>query len=245
MLLLIGTRNAAVAAVRSTTRGPHLEQRLDRRQPRRAAPRSIGRYSLAVTGPADASQSSVASAPAGRGAAVPLAVAGILGGLLHLGKGVVLLAGGPDLSFVPAMLVLFSLGLLALHERLNATGGWAVSGLVTAWAATGFGLASVACQVAGWQPENAADPVAADIAYGGATVAIFIGLLLLGIAWARDRSIDHPWRIVPLVVGIVWFPLEGLTAVLPDGWGLALAGLTWVVAASAPLLATERAVPSP
>jgi len=27
---------------------------------------------------------------------------------------------------------------------------------------------------------------------------------------------------------MVWFPLEALAAVLPDGWGLLLAGVTWI-----------------
>jgi hypothetical protein len=80
----------------------------------------------------------------------------------------------------------------------------------------------------------------AGIAYGGGTLAIFVGLLLLGIAWAREQSIPLPWRLVPLGVGILWFPLEGLTVVLPDGWGLVLAGLSWVVAALTPVVASDQ-----
>lgn len=171
---------------------------------------------------------------------MPLVVAGIAGGFLHFLKGVVLLWGGPDLSLVPAMLLLFGLGLVALHRRVSSSGGWARAGFVMAWAAASLGLASVGCQLAGWQPEDPADPVIADVAYGGGTLAVFVGLLLLGIAWARDQTIPLPWRLVPLAVGIVWFPLEALTAVLPDGWGLTLAGLTWIVAASAPVLATDH-----
>ena len=109
-----------------------------------------------------------------------------------------------------------------------------------AWVAAAFGVASVGCQFASWQPEDPADPVVADIAYGGGTLALFVGLLLLGIAWAREQSAPPPWRLVPLGVGILWFPLEGLTVVLPDGWGLVLAGLSWVVAALAPALASDH-----
>ncbi len=169
---------------------------------------------------------------------VPLVVAGIAGGLLHSLKGLVLLLGGPDLSLVPAMLLLFGLGMVALHRRVSPGSGWARTGLVMAWGTAAFGVASLVCQFAGWQPEDPSDPVVADIAYDGGTLTILVGLILLGVAWARDPTIPTPWRLVPLIVGIVWFPLEALTAVLPDGWGLLLAGLTWVVAASTPVLAT-------
>lgn len=174
------------------------------------------------------------------GTTLPLMVAGVVGGFLHVLKGVVLFGGGPDLSLVPAMLLLFGLGLVSLHRRVSSTGRWARVGLVVAWAAAAFGLASVGCQLAGWQPEDPADPVVADVAYGGGTFAIFVALLLLGTAWARDHTIALPWRLVPLAAGILWMPLESLTAVLPDGWGLMLAGLAWVFAALAPILATDQ-----
>ncbi len=171
---------------------------------------------------------------------IPLVVAGVVGGFLHFLKGLVLVWGGPDLSLVPTMLLLFGLGLVALHRRASPTDGWDRAGFVLAWVAAAFGVASLACQLAGWQPEDPADPVIADLAYAGGTLAIFVGLLLLGIAWARDRTIPLPWRLVPLAVGIVWFPLEALTVVLPDGWGLMLAGLAWIVAALTPAVAKDQ-----
>ena len=170
---------------------------------------------------------------------VPLVVAGIAGGFLHSLKGLVLLLGGPDLSLVPTMLLLFGLGMVALQRRVGPDSGWARTGLVLAWAAAAFGLASLACQFAGWQPEDPSDPVVADLAYSGGTLSILVGLILLGVAWAREPSIPRPWRRVPLIVGILWFPLEALTAVLPDGWGLLLAGLTWIAAALMPVLAID------
>lgn len=171
---------------------------------------------------------------------LPLVAAGVIGGFLHFLKGGVLLAGGPDLSLVPAMLLFFGLGMVALGQTVTARDGWARAGSALAWAAAAFGIASLGCQLAGWQPEDPADPVVADIAYAGGTLAIFAGLILLGVAWARDHTIALPWRLAPLAVGIVWFPLEALTAVLPDGWGLMLAGLTWIVAALTPVLATGQ-----
>lgn len=173
-------------------------------------------------------------------ATIPLLIAGVVGGFLHFLKGLVLVWGGPDLSLVPTMLLLFGLGLVALYRRASRADGWARAGFVMAWVAAAFGVVSVACQLVGWQPEDPVDPVMADLAYGGGTFAIFVGLLLLGIAWARDDTIALPWRLMPLAVGIVWFPLEALTAVLPDGWGLMLAGLAWIAAALTPALATDE-----
>ena len=171
---------------------------------------------------------------------IPLLLAGVVGGFLHSLKGLVLLFGGPDLSLVPAMLLLFGLGMVALRRSVSRNDGWARTGLTLSWLAAAFGVASLGCQLAGWQPEDPSDPVIADVAYSGGTLSILVGLLVLGVAWARDPTIPQPWRLVPLLVGIVWFPLEALTAVLPDGWGLLLAGLSWIVAALTPVVATDQ-----
>jgi len=171
-----------------------------------------------------------------------LVVAGLVGGCLHTLKGAVLLLSGPDLSLVPAMLLFFGVGMISLHRSLTRRGGLARTGLIVAWAAAAFGLLSLGCQVRGWQPEDPADPVIADLVYGGGTLAILVGLLLLGLAWLKDDSIPHPWRLVPLLVAVVWFPLEALTAVLPDGWGLLLAGVSWIVAALSPLFANRHTI---
>ena len=178
------------------------------------------------------------------GPAVALVAAGVLGGLLHALKGAVLVSGGPDLSLVPAMLLLFSLGMLALHQVVAGRGRWARVGSAAAWAGVAFGVASLACQAVGWQPEDAADPVVADVAYAGGTLSILIGLLALGVAWAQEWSILSPWRWVPLVVAVIWFPLEGLTALTPEGWGMLLAGIAWVAAAVAPALARRSPGPA-
>ena len=154
-----------------------------------------------------------------------LALCAALGGLLHAVKGAVLLAGGPDLSLVPTMTLLFSVGLLGLFRpsggALGVAGALlAAVGAVTAVAALGYQLAGIA-------PEEPGSPLGVRLAYAGATVAILLGLLLLGIAEWRGRATPMPWRAVPLAVGVAWFPLEALTAVAPDGVGLLLAGLAW------------------
>ena len=36
-----------------------------------------------------------------------------------------------------------------------------------------------------------------------------------------------PWGAVPLAVGVLWFPLQGIGFVVADGVGLILGGLAW------------------
>lgn len=156
-----------------------------------------------------------------------LGLCAALGGLLHAIKGAVLLAAGPDLSLVPVMTLLFSAGLVGLFKRSDGRLG--IAGLLMAGLGVVAAVAAVAYQLVDIAPEDPGSPLGVRLAYAVTTAAILVGLLLLGIARWRDRRTPMPWRAVPLTVGIVWFPLEALTAVTPDGVGLLLAGMTWVL----------------
>ena len=156
-----------------------------------------------------------------------LGLCAALGGVLHAVKGAVLLAAGPDLSLVPTMTLLFSAGLFGLFKRSDGKLG--LAGSVMAAVAVVAALAAIAYQFADIAPEHPGSPLGVRLAYAGTTVAILVGLLLLGFARWRDRRTPMPWRAVPLIVGIVWFPLEALAAVAPDGTGLLLAGMAWVL----------------
>ncbi len=80
-------------------------------------------------------------------------------------------------------------------------------------------------------PEDLGAPLGVSFAYLVGTFGIQMGLLHLGVATHRAASLPSGWRTTPLIAGIVWFPLEVLTVVLPDGWGLLAAGLAWMAAA--------------
>lgn len=151
------------------------------------------------------------------------------GGLLHAIKGAVLIGGGPDLSLVPAMITLFGAGLfvfaLLLPRRGRATKP--VAAALAALAAVA-GVVSLIYQVGGTAPEEPSAPAGVKIAYAAGTFGILVTLLMLGVTTARERALPGAWRHVPLVIAVIWFPLEALTAVLPDGWGLLLAGLSWI-----------------
>ncbi len=153
------------------------------------------------------------------------------GGLLHTAKGAVLLAGGPDLPVVPAMLLLFSVGLLGLHAR--AHGPLVIPGVVLVLAAAIAAGVALIYQFAGIVPEDAGDSSGVRIAYAAATAGILFGLGMLGLAARHETAIGSLWRWLPLAMAVAWFPLEGLTAVTPDGLGLLLAGLAWTAVAVA------------
>jgi hypothetical protein len=156
-----------------------------------------------------------------------LGLCAVLGGLLHAIKGAVLLGAGSDLSLVPAMTLLFSAGLFGLFRRSDGRLGGA--GILMAAVGVVAAIAAVAYQLVAIAPEDLGSPLGVRLAYAGTTVAIVLSLLLLGVARWRDRRTPMPWRTVPLIVGVVWFPLEALAAVAPDGIGLLLAGMAWVL----------------
>jgi len=156
-----------------------------------------------------------------------LGLCAALGGLLHASKGAVLLGAGPDLSLVPTMTLLFSVGLFGLFRPSDGKTG--VTGLFMAAVGVVAAIAAVAYQLVDIAPEDPGSPLGVRLAYAGTTVAILLSLLLLGVARWRDRRTPMPWRAVPLIVGVVWFPLEALAAVPPDGTGLLLAGTAWVL----------------
>ena len=62
-----------------------------------------------------------------------------------------------------------------------------------------------------------------------AFLGILVGLLALSIAALRVRVIPAPWSAVPLAVGVLWFPLQGIGFAISDGVGLILGGLAWVL----------------
>jgi hypothetical protein len=67
-------------------------------------------------------------------------------------------------------------------------------------------------------------PILLKITYMVAFVGIIIGLLALGIAALRSEVLSPPWRAVPWVVEVFWFPLKGIGFVISDGVGLILGG---------------------
>jgi hypothetical protein len=154
----------------------------------------------------------------------------MLGGAFLVVKGIVIILSDADPSFVPPATFLFALGMVGLYARLEGRGGvLGTFGAVLAWVAV---VASVGNLIGLALPVPAPGdpdaPVLLEITYMTAFLGILVGLLLLGIAALRARVMPPRWNIVPLIVGILWFPLQGVGFVISDGVGLILGGLAWM-----------------
>jgi hypothetical protein len=158
-------------------------------------------------------------------------LAAVLGGALFIVKGFAILVSDADPSFVPPATLLFALGMVGLHARLEGRGGpLGMIGVFLAWvvvAASVVNLLGLALPIP--TPGEAGAPMLLRITYMVAFLGILIGLLVLGVAALRARVMPAPWNAVPLAVGVLWFPLQGVGFVIADGVGLVLGGLAWAL----------------
>ena len=157
-------------------------------------------------------------------------LAAMVAGVLLAAKGAAIVASDYDPSFVPPATLLFSVGMVGLHARLRGGGGLpGTVGVVLAWvalAASMVNLTGLALSIPA--PADPDAPALLGVTYVVAFIGILIGLLALGIAALRARVMAAPWSAVPLVVGVLWFPLQGIGFAISDGVGLVLGGLAWV-----------------
>ena len=157
-------------------------------------------------------------------------LAAMLSGALLVVKGAVIVVSDADPSLVPPATLLFALGMVGLHARLEGRGGLiGTMGVLLAWVAIAASAVNLIAQVLGLTPERPPLPILLQVTYMVAFLGILIGLLVLGIAALRARVMPAPWSAVPLAVGVLWFPLQGIGFVISDGVGLILGGLAWVL----------------
>ena len=158
-------------------------------------------------------------------------LAAMLSGMLFIAKGVAILVSDADPSFVPPATLLFALGMVGLHARLEGRGGpLGTIGVLLAWVvvvASAVNLIGFALPIP--TPGEPDASVLLRITYMVAFLGILVGLLMLGVATLRSRVVPTPFGAVPLAVGVLWFPLQGIGFVIADGVGLILGGLAWVL----------------
>ena len=156
-------------------------------------------------------------------------LAAILGGAMWIVKGALIMLGGPDPDlFIPAQLF-FALGLLTLYKQLAGRGGrLGRIGGVFAYAVVALSAVNAAYSAL-FAEDGPQTPFPFNITYGAAALAIFIGLVLLGIATLRANALPGHWRTLPLIVGLVallpvwvlaFIDLEVPVVVLGVGWML-------------------------
>ncbi len=157
--------------------------------------------------------------------------AAMLSGVLLVMKGVVIVLSAADPSLVPTATLLFAVGMMGLHARLTGRGGLlGTVGLVLAWialTASVVNLMGLALSIPA--PGDPDAPTLLSLTYMVAFLSTLVGLLALGIAALRAKVMTAPWNTVPLVVGILWLPLQGIGFVISDGVGLVLGGLAWAL----------------
>ena len=151
-------------------------------------------------------------------------------GVLLAAKGAAIILSDADPSFVPPATLLFSLGMVALHARLEGNGGLlGTVGAILAWVALAASLVNlIGLALSVPAPGDPEAPALLRVTYMAAFVGILIGLLALGIAALRARVMPAPRSAVPLAVGVLWFPLQGVGFAISDGVGLVLGGLAWM-----------------
>lgn len=152
-------------------------------------------------------------------------LAAMLGGAMWVAKGGLIMLGFPDPNTLIAAELFLAFGLLGLHDRLGGRGALAgkIGGFL-AYAAVALSLINAPHSLISDRmtlPFNAT--------YFVATLAVFLGLMFLGIAVLRTEALPSGWRYMPLILG--------LSALLPV-WVLAFVhlelpivalGLAWML----------------
>ena len=158
-------------------------------------------------------------------------LAAMLSGALLVVKGVAILVTDADPSFIPPATLLFALGMVGLHARLEGRGGLlGTVGVFLAWVVIGASAVSlIGLALSVPAPGDPAAPALLRITYMAAFLGILVGLLALGVAALRARTMPAPWHVAPLAVGVLWFPLQGIGFAISDGVGLVLGGLAWAL----------------
>ena len=161
------------------------------------------------------------------------AAAAALGVLAWIVKALAILATGdqPPVLYETAPL-LFAVGLVGLRVLLGPAGATARMGGLAAWAAVLLALASLAPDAGSASSEGDFSPLVL-----ATFLCILAGLVLLGLPARRRADLPRPARVLPLLLGLLTFPLTavgGALSVLHERLlelPLVVLGVAWVVLA--------------
>jgi hypothetical protein len=156
-------------------------------------------------------------------------LAAVLGGAFWVVKGSVVMLGSPEPDLFVVAQLFFAIGLLGLHARLGDSGGSPGRiGGVLAYVAVVLSAINMPYSLF-FAEDGPETPFPFNFTYLVAALAIFVGLVFLGIAIWREKALPSHWRFLPLGIG--------LPALLPV-WVLALIhlelpvvvlGLAWML----------------
>jgi hypothetical protein len=163
----------------------------------------------------------------------------MLGGVMWVFKGgTIMLTGEQPPVVFEATLPLFAAGLVGLHARLGGRGGrLGKAGLLLAYAALASALVALVGLTlvpAGWVPnEDSVTLLTPFIVLAG--FGPFVGLVLLGIATLRVKTMPAPFSALPLVMGVGAVPLMLVGGILElvnerlFELPIVLLGIAWVL----------------
>lgn len=151
-----------------------------------------------------------------------------LAGFLIAIKGAIVELSESDPSLIPPSTLLFALGLAGFQAALTDRGvGFGRIGALLIYAtlaASVVNLLGLALSIP--VPGDPAAPAVLRLTYLVAFLGVLIGLLVLGIVTLRSGVLPRGWSTAPLVVGVSWFPLIGITYSL--GEGMVASGFSWM-----------------
>ncbi len=129
-------------------------------------------------------------------------IATMLGGVMWVAKGSLIMLGIMDLGELLIVAQLFfAAGLIALHSRLGGRGGLPgrIGGLL-AYAAAALSVVNVPHSV--FAEDGPQNPFPFNVTYAMAALALFLGLVFLGVAALRAGTLPRRWRALPLAIGV-------------------------------------------
>jgi hypothetical protein len=173
-------------------------------------------------------------------------LAAVVGGAFWVVKGGVIMLGGPDPDLLIPAQFFFALGLAGLHARLGGRDGWpARVGGILAYAAVALSAVNAAYSVF-FAEAGPSTPFPFNATYFAASIAIFAGLVFLGMAVLRTGVLRGRWRFVPLVLGLSAFLPVWVLVLVHLELPVVLLGLGWMLLGYAMLTReTELNVPAP
>ena len=173
-------------------------------------------------------------------------LAAMVGGAFWVVKGGVIMLGGSDPDLLIPAQFFFALGLVGLHARLGGRDGWPRrGGGILAYTALVLSAVNASYSVF-FAKEGPSTPFPFSATYLAASVAIFAGLVFLGVAVLRIDVLRGRWRFVPLVLGLSAFLPVWVLALVHLEIPVVLLGLGWMLLGYAVWKSeTEPDVPAP
>lgn len=157
-------------------------------------------------------------------------LAAMLGGALWVVKGSLIMAGVLDLGelLIVAQL-LFAVGLMGLYSRLGGRGGrlGRVGGFL-AYVAAVLSVVNAPYSVF-FAEDGPQTPFPFNVTFAIAALAIFVGLVLLGLAALRAEILPRRWRALPLAIGLLSLLPVWVLAFIHLELPVVVLGLAWML----------------